>query len=276
MSNLPYYPNFVRENVGLTPATTQLTSVTLGGSSSGYGAYDEFVSELTVECEYGFFLTFNSNNIAENIYIDIACGDSGSEQVIVEAYPFVLNKAVDTQQICEFIPVRLPKGERIAVRGATANGVARTYDMMITPIQGDHRTPKAYSGYKGWFDTSDNRGYTVDAGASANTLGAWTEIVSSTTDNLVNLQVWIDENDNASLNFYSFQSEVGIGDSGSEVALASGLAQQSDGAFDIRSPYRFSVGASVPSGSRLAVRIQSSTTDSNDRKSGVSIGGYIL
>jgi hypothetical protein len=102
---------------------------------------------------------------------------------------------------------------------------------------------------------------TVTANASANTKGAWTEIVASTTADADLVEVSV-QAANQSSAIVGILLDLAIGAAGSEVALfqnaaVGGAAAQT---FNGEAGYRFGVPVYVPSGSRISARIQSNVT----------------
>jgi hypothetical protein len=92
--------------------------------------------------------------------------------------------------------------------------------------------------------------------ATAHTMGAWVEVTSSTSSNydwigIVALSTFVTATDTRTL------LDIGIGASGSETALVESIPV---GYSNTLSPLLFQFPVNVPSGSRVAIRIQSSRT----------------
>jgi hypothetical protein len=102
---------------------------------------------------------------------------------------------------------------------------------------------------------------TVTANASANTKGAWTEIIASTTADADLVEVSVQGGNTAST-IVGILLDIAIGASGSEVALFENVAVGGAAAssFNGEAGYRFGVPVYVPSGSRISARIQSNIT----------------
>lgn len=102
---------------------------------------------------------------------------------------------------------------------------------------------------------------TVTANSSANTKGAWTEIVASTTAAADYVEVSVQAG-NLSSTIVGILLDIAIGASGSEVALFENVAVGGAAAntFNGEAGYRFGVPVYVPSGSRISARIQSNIT----------------
>jgi hypothetical protein len=110
-----------------------------------------------------------------------------------------------------------------------------------------------------WFERSGrilvnaSSGFTLTADTAAHTKGAWQQIVASTPANGSWLHLNIQSFNTTATNTASLL-DIGIGASGSEVAIASNLAVGGISAYYVTFPVQ------IPSGSRISARIQSVVT----------------
>lgn len=116
----------------------------------------------------------------------------------------------------------------------------------------------------GWYATpvtSWTAFSTVTANSSAHTKGAWTELIASTSSAVDCLEISVQGVSSSAVNTATLL-DIGTGSAGSETAIVNNVAIGGAAAF-ITTPgydYRFSVPVYVPSGTRIAVRIQSIIT----------------
>jgi hypothetical protein len=119
---------------------------------------------------------------------------------------------------------------------------------------------------KPWFGGMDGKlanfntstGANVTASSTINTKGAWAEVISSTSTATTCLSVVV-TGLNTSTVAVAALVDIGIGASGSESAIAENIAVSSVGqGFTTSEGVHFIIPVSVPSGSRIAVRAQSS------------------
>lgn len=105
----------------------------------------------------------------------------------------------------------------------------------------------------------------ISAAASANTKGSWTEIIASTAEDYECLLFMF----SAATSNVSYLVDVGIGGAGSEVAIVSDIHTS----IGNNSSEWFSIPRAIPAGTRISVRVASSTLSSQVRAAVVGIKG---
>ena len=223
----------------------------------------------------------------DTLYLfDIGIGASGSEQVLIPNLLVSQSTAVIPRLS---IPISIPAGSRIAVRSQDNFGSSTSFvsGMIIAggwAGQSPFNTVNAYGP-----NTATSNGVIADAGATANTKGAWAQITASTASAMKAIMVSGIRGVPGTAMTADFANlvDIGVGASGSEQVLIPNIVFQASittgGATG--SPLVLSglgtlfprfippIPCDIPAGVRLAVRQQSTTTNAADRTSAYAIYG---
>jgi hypothetical protein len=263
MSNLhlPY--------TGLMESSGAVTGTTTGTVVSN-GSYTQLIASTSFD--YNEILILSKlNSGSTDATIDLARGSAGNEQFLIDGLRLSLS-ATAAQFTSARLPLRVPRGSRIA---AQAHGV--TPEVIIYGIS---HGPLSTSGYTRAeaLNISSNKGTSIDAGASANTLTAWSQLVASTSRNYNALMIMTGgAGRTAGTAAASWLIDVGLGGAGSEQTLFKQLLafEFSSTIFGTEPPSYGPFPCSIPSGSRIASRLQCSTSTSGRRALDVAAYGFI-
>lgn len=219
-----------------------------------------------------FGKTLSSGNV--QFLVDIGIGGSGSEQVIV---PNIMTANGDVGRIApvfQVLPMPIPAGTRIACR-IQANGSSKVLDVVLATIGSSFSELPIFSRATAYGDdTSDSGGTQIDPGGSANTKGSWSQLTASTTNPIRWLWIMVSLKANSVPATASFSFDIGIGAGGSEQIIIPDITLNSHDATDTLVPGTILLPVSIPSGTRLAARAQSTTTDATDRLFDLSCIGF--
>lgn len=247
-------------------------TVTTSATANTKGSWVELVTSTAYDAD-GILISLRSSGSGISWLFDFGVGGAGSEVVIAANFLF----AQDTGIIGYFhLPVSVPAGTRIAARSQGSTGSS-------TPILRAHlirgglwSPPSAGRIVTLGANTADSGGATVDCGASANTLGAWSELSSAVPDDIAGL--WLNlgnRNNTAATLAATFRIQLGVGAAASEnpvwgpVEFLSGLSS-----YGPLPAVWWPV--AIPAGERLAVRCQSNITDATDRKFDAVAYGLVI
>jgi len=270
MSNWPLHDGARYEGFGkVTSGASNGTVVNASASANTKGAWTELIAS-TGFAYAGFQLFANTDTNNEDFLIDIAIGAAASEKIVADnifSGTYRAHAAVMLQ-----IPVGIPAGSRISARVQSNVGSATCVISGIgyavgfaSPLIGPHSRMISMGAA-----TASTTGVDVNAGATANTKGAWSELVASTSADFASLVVSMGSNKNGVPAIALFLFDIGVGAAGSEKVIVpnfcittryvafetvSTIFQSAQGPFP----------CSVPAGSRLAMRSQSTTNDATDR-----------
>lgn len=236
------------------------TTVAASATANTKGAWIQLTASTTAQASALMLHAKCSASI--QFLFDIGVGPSGSETVLI-ADIHCSRLGLTGFEVA--FPVRVPEGSRIAMRVASATASA-TVTALLYLISGGFDQPASRGLVRTYGATSGTSGGTsVDAGATANTKGAWTEIVLSTTDAHRGLMVVFGNQGIVTGVSGLFLFDIGVGASGSEQIIAANVhvVATNSKALD---PYATPVlPVSIPAGSRIAVRSQSNSVSATGR-----------
>lgn len=258
-------PGIVEEAGGDTSDTSNVTITS--GSSETKGSWVEMASSTSYLWD-GFYLNVDGAN-GYNMNLDIGIGAAASETIVAASLRMLLYSVDRGGEM--YIPIRVPSGSRVAVR-ASADGSSQTMGLQLLGVhKGMHQ--RGYSELvmdQGSDDASE--GIEHDPGATADTKGSWTELVSSTSRPYAAILLQANNtvyNSGASTHLI----DLAIGAAASETVIAGDLYRRSRN--NVPEPSFWVLPCAIPSGSRLAVRHQSETTSVGARELRYTVGGLI-
>jgi hypothetical protein len=202
----------------------------------------------------GIVLQFEQFSASQFFALDVGIGAAGSEIVVL---PNLLLHGVANG--VQFFFLSLPAGVPISVRGqSTTAAITARCGLWAMPEGIGMKGIDRWTTY-GMNVSGATAGTANDAGGTAHTMSAWTELVSATTAPITVLHLLL-AGVTLSANTSSFGLvELGVGAAGSEVVIVPNLS------------FRLQVGATggwalgpffvnaIPTGSRLAVRHQANS-----------------
>jgi hypothetical protein len=250
MSNWPVMQptGVVGAALGLDAANsrgTAVTDATADGSATTAGSWVEFSSALPYST-VGFHVS--GTHGAEFEYVEVGVGAGGSEKVVAEFWYRGAPHGESGGSVSVYLPVAVNKGQRVAVRIRSASWASRTAYLALTPVLASWLHPVGYSGIATLAAKAAN-----DAGGTAHTLSAWTQVVASTAKPAKALIISIKGyHDNASTAIWN----VGVGAAASEIIVGAGVLSNW-GYYSHSSTILIPV--DVPAGSRVAFRHQASS-----------------
>jgi len=263
---------FRSETFGTTSGTTTHggTSVTGSATANTKGSYTQIASSTSFDAT-AIMVNIDAQFTDTNYLMDIAVGGAGSEVIVIPDLMFAQQAG---KSIAPIIPICIPAGSRIAARVADNFGSSPAY-ISITLFSGAFTNfPPIYDITAYGVVTTGSTGTTVDAGTPANSKGSWTQIVASTTQAHKGLMIAAARPSMsvAVAGAYMQLTDLGIGAASSEQILVPNLrfnGQNDAGATNARPnvepAFILLPPCDIPSGSRLAMRQQSTTTDAQDR-----------
>lgn len=272
MSNWPFLGGFT-ELLTTSRAGSSLSAAFTSGANDAKASWTQLNASLTRDYT-GFILQLGQMGQANVTYlVDVAIGGAGTEKVIVEN---IYLSAGGTSYMGEdfLIPVALPKGGRLAIRGQTSNGSNVTSSAQIHGITAAWPDMPGFSKMEALgADTANSKGTTIDPGGTANTKGAWTQISASTTDDIAGLL----------LNFGPdgvhaagrLLIDVAIGASSSEQVILEDYVVTESGSVSRTFMNSASFPAEIPAGTRVSMRAQSDITTTPGRELDVVLQGLV-
>lgn len=245
-------------------STVQFVTIT-GAAAHAKGAWTELVASTPFAASSVVVTIYNMqvSGSATDGLIDIGIGAASSEVVVIPDLGAGFSSTDRFYAKRWTFPLAIPSGARIAARlqSLLLNDTA----LVSVDIYGGEPVDGVGTGSAVdalGADSLTSKGVAVTSASAANTFGAWTQLIASTTRSYRSLGVAI--GGNASAGFVAADAilELGVGGAGAESALAGfGCNLLSTEAVVPIPPEWVSPRAvSIPSGSRVAARLQDSTT----------------
>jgi len=247
---------------GISPSNSLGTSTT-SGTANAKSPWTQ-LTPLSSISAHGFFLQILSQGLNDNL-VDVGIGESGAVKVIVSNVLYTCGSIAD--QLFFYAPVSIAANSKVWARHQSTGSSGDT--IYVSALLCAHgflglRPVSKFVTFGAM--TSDSGGTEVDPGGTANTKGAWTEIVASIAIKVRMLYVAIGNRDLATRATMSLFIDIGIGASGAEKVLMSNLYCLSEDGGDTWTPQMFGpFFTQVPSGTRLSARAQCSSATINER-----------
>lgn len=248
--------------------------VTGAAATNTKGAWVEIIRSTSFDAGLMMFeIRCGTTGLAGDCMYDIGVGPAGSEQVLI---PNVYLSRTTTSAVIGAwqFPVSLPAGTRIAARAQSStasNPSALTLRVMASAFQSEEPRGAIYSFGA---NTATTAGTPIDAGAVANTKGAWAEVVRATPSPIGAISLSVGNNKDVARVFAPFQVDIGIGAAGAEQVVIPDLVFSAEPGDDLIFPSTtWPMPVAIPAGTRIAARCRSSITGAGDRTLDVIVHG---
>ena len=248
-------PNYVgtKANSTTTPLPYDYYSCTTTNTKT---AWNQLTASAPIDVcllQLDWYLSWSSTAFG-TVAMDIGVGAAGSEKVLIPNLVFGTGANNGDAFGTLVFPVQIPAGTRIAMRFQSSNPTANNFPLGISVKLWDgelHRMEGAAGVDAMGLTALTARPYstTFTAATNAGAIGAWSQLVASTSRDYMGLVVLCDCITQDSTNFPTIIVDIGIGASGSEQVIVRGLFWQHAypmgyGPFPVQ----------IPAGSRLSVR----------------------
>lgn len=237
---------------------TQGTSVAGGGGAGVYTATKVQMVASTTEDWHGVWAMTSEGTTIGSLW-KIYVGASGSE---VELTEFVGTNG-PTEPMAVFLPIFIPAGSRVSVAKADADGFGSTARIHLVPVRSRSDGPLVSRGRL--IGGGSGALTDIDAGATANTKGAWVQLSASTPQDARGFTL-VGYGDASSDTDVRHFFDVGVGGAGSEqIILADAVTAQEGFRVGLRGLPIGPIWTPIPAGSRIAVRAQCSSNTTANR-----------
>jgi hypothetical protein len=201
------------------------------------------------------------NDTFANMLLDIGLGPTGNEQVAIANMTYGMPGVALARRWT--VPIRIPSGTRVSARAQndTAGTVSARITMQARGANGQNPTSSQSSVHYGT-STTLSRGTLVDPGGTANVKGAWTEITPGTSTSHSSVTIVVQGNNASPKSIGNALIDVGIGPLGNETVVIPNLPSTIGASADhlpiVFGPFLLS----LPPGTRIVARAQSTETGS--------------
>lgn len=224
---------------------------------------------------FGFVLSLGGTSAAARRFlVDIGIGAVDAETVLVSNIYFDVGGDGRQPHSSMFIPLSIPAGTRVAVRCQSETGSAQIEAYLLAIQQGYIGVPLFGRATTYGAETADTSGIQIDPGGTADTKGAYSEIVASTTNPIKACVLCVGNKSNTVDASFNFKCDVSVGPA-TEVVALSDYRIVGDAVSDAKKPvFSPPILCDVPAGTRLTGRAQCSGTNATDRLFDIVIIGY--
>lgn len=175
------------------------------------------------------------------------------------------------------LPISFQQSACIAVRGQNSSAANANITLHLHGVKNDGQLANPGYSIARVYGTNPATtiGTVVDPGGVANTYGAWTTVATQTQESIREFLLLFGNRGQTVIGgFVSRVYDIGIGDAGAEVVLVEKIGTQTHTVDDTLKSVAFGpYPTKIPSGSRIAMRCVSATTDAEDRLAEVCIVG---
>lgn len=264
MADFPVFHGCSYTTVGADTGTSYATTVTTSATIHTKGSWTEITASIPDNVVGFWFIAEYPSSL--RYLVDIGVG-SGPTVLLSNV---LAHKRIQVSVPAVWFPMALPPGESLQVR-AQCGGSSGTIQCAFIFAIGSFPAARPLGAADTYgADTGTSTGTTIDPGASANTKGSWTEITSSTTSDIHALVPLVapgyDTTSPAAFNI-GWLVDIGVGAASSEQTLIANIPMMCSGTSDVidtvvpQGPFDLL----IPSGTRVAVRAQCSSTDATYR-----------
>lgn len=258
---------------GSTSSGVTVTSSTTINTMGAFAELDASTEEEAVGLKISILKASVVGSSTLSFLMNIGIGPA-TEEVLIEGIHFAEDNTDTNHGFYTYeFPVSIAKGSRITAQCQSNSTDADSVNILAEFIVGSFESSPGYGGIVSYgVNSSTSNGTTVDPGTSANTLGAWAELVDP-CEELKGFTLSMGFNARTSISTNSTIFEIGIGatgTSGDEVVIAAGMSMNK-GTFESASADTCFRNVSIPDGARLVVRSQCS-----DGNAGLNLSSIVF
>lgn len=245
------------EAAGSNTAVSRGTSIT-AGTVNTKGTYTQLIASTTFRST-AMLVMWDDPAVAVDYLIDVAVGAAASE-VVIAPNLFFSSGATGTISYGAYylLNIGIPAGSRLSARSqaSTASSVSRISIVLFGKSLFASSPLNVVTAYG--VNTATSGAVSIDPGGTANTKGAYSQIVASTTAPIRELYLAIGNQKNATRASASWLVDIAVGGAGSEQIIFPNLALNCSTSPDVLTPQVYGpLPAGIVTGTRLAVRAQS-------------------
>lgn len=267
------------EAIGANTAASTGTAIAANATPGSDGAWTQ-ISAAIANDWYAFtlFLT-DGGTIDDVLLVDVAIGGAGSEFIILADLPVTQQNSVGRLgRVVTWFPLYIAKGNRVSARVHRAiKANSFTEIMLIGDTANTRHLPPYQRATTYGTVLASARGTSIDPGAVANTQGANTEIVASTTNPILSLYVFPNRTGITAVTVLSTSMlELFVGAGGSEVSLMPEFRSaywEQTGDFGTPMGALGPVPVNLPAGTRISAKTRSSNATATERLQQVTLVG---
>lgn len=277
--DFPVTESAVIKTIGVSEATSLMTTIDDAGVAHTKGDWTSISDASPIPCD-AMILTVNWTGVSSpSLLFDIGVGAAASEQTIVSNFLFgdTIASAVFSTTISLYLPIGIPANSRIALRyqGNGTTHVVRAASMLLK--HGLTTSNPITSSTTYGANTADSGGTEIDAGATTNAKGAWTQIAASTTKDIRAILIG-NRYPAATTGTVNLFLELGTGDSPNQVSVFHHYIIRHHDSFRTAMPSTYlcayPIPVNIPAGKTLWGRLQSNNNGASQRVQDITVTAF--
>jgi hypothetical protein len=251
--------------VGHVPASSLAVAVTAAATANVKGAYTAIIASTTADM-HGIWIQIPRCATGTDNLIDIAIGAAASEVIIAADLGVSSGTGAIGRGVGYFFPITIPAGTRIAAR-CQSTTLSSVVHVQITGFEGGFLTPCVLSRVTTYgAATADSGGVSIDPGATANTKGAYTQIVAATTFPIRSLIFYLGNQINVTRTSADWLMDIAVGGAGAEQIMIPDVHVWCVSTEDTMHPQiSIPMPVCIPAGTRISARAQCTTSTATVR-----------
>lgn len=265
--------------VGLVASSSNGTAIAVPTVNNTQGNKTQIVASTPDEAN-GFIVMLNAisgGSSNAQILVNLYIGASGQEVPLVTGIQMgKAGSCLGAQRIVT-VPLNIPAGSRIsASMQADVFGNCPNINCTIIPLGIGFAGAQPCDAFEAWgVDTATSQGTQATASATQYTKGAWVEMIAATG---IDSQQIVVQLQRASLTSGRYRLDIGIGAAGSEVVAVGDITfvTGSDSGYDASQfcsrDMTLHIPLTIPTGSRVSMRIESNGASATARASILAFG----
>jgi hypothetical protein len=253
---------FAGQRFSRDDATGGIHLSSASGIANVKGAYAEIEAAIPFEAQ-GLYVMMGPSTGQGDVLFDLAVGAAAAEQIF---WPNLQFSEHGLSNAHVYAPLHLPSGLRVAHRSQHSGGIKNNHLGVLFLGQG------ALQGYglsgvvETWgATTADSGGTSVDPGATADTKGAYSELITTTVRDSKWLVLRIGQNTDIIRSNCRWWIDIAIGAAGSEQIIIPDIQVECWSTSDKISPTNVSLPCNIPAGVRVAARSRCNINTAGDR-----------
>jgi hypothetical protein len=242
---------------GVVPATSLPVTVQSGAINTKSASWVQLTAATAHDAD-GIWIVSN-NTTGVDVLFDIAVGGAGSEVIICANLGTSSGTGNAIRNGGYYFPITIPAGTRLSAKSQTT-AATQSIRIAVTLFQGGFQVAPGLSRVTTYGAvTADSGGTSVDAGATANTKGAYSVLTAASTNPIRALVFYIGNQANNARTAANFLMDIAVGGAGVEQVVLSNIPLQGTSTEDVVSPQvSATLPIMIPAGTRITARAQCS------------------
>lgn len=255
-------------------STSTVITVSTAATAGTKGAWTQVLASTSFDCD-AIMVGIGWISTGRICLFDIGVGASGSESAIITDLPAESGSALTTNFYIYYLPANIAQGSRISARANISGTGTRNTAVWVQPLKHNFIAPFELQRTVSIGTASTPAMTNIDPGATANTKGAYTQLVASLASDIRAIQIVTGKTSTPATST-DWKVDFAIGASGSEQIIVPDyyVSQPTTTSFIPQPVVSPIIPMSIPAGTRVAARCASANITAGGRTLDVALMGY--